>query len=316
MATAGSCFAQHIARHLRQAGLNYFVTETGNPFAPPDIVEKYGYGVFTARYGNIYTSRQLLQTIQRAYGVFEPIDDKWTGDGDCIVDPFRPRIQPGGFISIDEFELDREQHFCSIRDAIEHLDVLVFTLGLTETWFSRTDGAVFPICPGVAGGEYDETRYGFVNLTVADVVADLKEAIRYLRSKNPSCRVILTVSPVPLAATAIDRSVLVSTVYSKSVLRVAAEEIAALDPGIAYFPSYEVITGTYNRGSYFAQDLRSVTEAGVSHVMRLFLKHYAKGFEVHVDEAMVSDHDRNNAVRDSMGEALAVVCEEESLANF
>ena len=123
----------------------------------------------------------------------------------------------------------------------------------------------------MAGGEFDEAKHGFVNLTVADVVADLKEAIRYLRSKNPSCRVILTVSPVPLAATAINRSVLVSTAYSKSVLRVAAEEISAADPGISYFPSYEIITGHFNRGAYFAQDLRSVTEAGVNHChARLF----------------------------------------------
>jgi hypothetical protein len=71
-----------------------------------------------------------------------------------------------------------------------------------------------------------------------------------------------------------DRSVLVSTTYSKSVLRVAAEEVAAAHPGVSYFPSYEVITGNYTRGAYFAEGLRDVTEAGVQHVMRLFLNHY------------------------------------------
>lgn len=40
-----------------------------------------------------------------------------------------------------------------------------------------------------------------------------------------------------------------------------------------YFPSYEIITEKHSRGGYFAQDLRSVTEAGVAHVMRLFLYH-------------------------------------------
>jgi hypothetical protein len=44
---------------------------------------------------------------------------------------------------------------------------------------------------------------------------------------------------------------------------------------VHYFPSYEVITGAYTRGRYFAEDLRNVTEEGVSHVMRLFLSHAA-----------------------------------------
>ena len=90
VATAGSCFAQHIARHLRGSGFDYFVTETANPIVPAPIAEKYGYGIFTARFGNIYTSRQLVQTLHRAYGSFTPTDDVWVrGDG-RLIDPFRP----------------------------------------------------------------------------------------------------------------------------------------------------------------------------------------------------------------------------------
>ena len=94
-----------------------------------------------------------------------------------------------------------------------------------------------------------------------------------LRDVNPNARVIVTVSPVPLIATAENRHVLVSTTYSKSALRVACEEITRKYEFVEYFPSYEIITGSFNRGSYFADDLRSVTEDGVSHVMRLFLSH-------------------------------------------
>jgi hypothetical protein len=42
---------------------------------------------------------------------------------------------------------------------------------------------------------------------------------------------------------------------------------------VHYFPSYEVITGAFNRGAYYAPDLRNVLEDGVAHVMRLFLAH-------------------------------------------
>src|SRR5207302_10114864 len=67
VATAGSSFAQHIARHLRSAALSYLVTEAPHPLVPAELARKYGYGLFTARYGNIYTSPQLLQLLHPAY---------------------------------------------------------------------------------------------------------------------------------------------------------------------------------------------------------------------------------------------------------
>jgi hypothetical protein len=75
-----------------------------------------------------------------------------------------------------------------------------------------------------------------------------------------------------LAATAEPRHVWTSTTASKAVLRVAAEEIARR-PGVVYFPAYEIVTSPAARGGYFDDDLRSVSPAGVDHVMRLFFRH-------------------------------------------
>lgn len=277
VATAGSCFAQHIARYLANAGFNFLVTEDGHPLAGPQLAATYGYGVFTARYGNIYTARQLLQLFRRAYGEFEPVEDVWRDANGRCIDPFRPRIQPGGFACLEEFEADRAQHLRAVRRAFEELDLFVFTLGLTECWESRADGAVFPLCPGVAGGEFDDARHGFINLEVEDVVSDLLAFRDRLRAVNAAARMILTVSPVPLAATAEDRHVLVSTTYSKSVLRVACDRVTRDCADVAYFPSYEIITGSHSRGLYFAEDRRSVTEQGVAQVMELFLRHFTDG---------------------------------------
>lgn len=274
VATAGSCFAQHIARYLANSGYNYYVTEPGHPILPESVRKKNNYGLFSARYGNIYTARQLLQLVERAYGRFTPAESVWEQASDVFLDPFRPSAQPGGFISPTELELDRAQHLAAVRQMLETLDVFVFTLGLTECWISREDGAAFPICPGVEGGTYDPARHAFYNQTFEDVVSDMTQFLMLLARLNPAAQVILTVSPVPLAATARrDQHVLTATTYSKSVLRVAAETLASRFPQVAYFPSYEIITGSFNRGSYFAPDLRNVVEDGVAHVMGLFMKH-------------------------------------------
>jgi hypothetical protein len=310
--TAGSCFAQHIGRSLTANHFNYFVTETFHPLVWP-YADEYGYGLFSARYGNIYTSRQLIQLLKRAYGLFSPQEDLWQREDGRLVDPFRPRIQPNGFACIEEFHADRRQHFAAVRRAIEEMDVFVFTLGLTEAWVARVDGTVFPLCPGVAGGRFDSDRHAFVNLKVPEVVADLNEAHGFIASKNPKARIILTVSPVPLAATMEDRSVLVSTTYSKSVLRVAADELATSNLNVAYFPAFEIITGHYNRGAYFADDLRSIDKAGVAHVMRLFMKHYASGAQ---DPNVTPSQRKVKPTlthEQRMEEMVAVMCDEEML---
>ena len=324
VATAGSCFAQHIGRYLKAAGCAYLVTEPAHPLASAQAVRLTQYGLFSARYGNVYTARQLLQLFERAYGRFKPAEDMWAEGRGVFLDPFRPTIQPRGFNSQREFAIDRERHFRAVREMFETLDVFVFTLGLTEAWRARADGAVFPVCPGVSGGEFSATRHEFVNFELDAIVADMKAFVAGLRAVNAKARIILTVSPVPLAATAEPRHVLTSTIYSKSVLRVAAEMLTRAFDHVAYFPSYEIVASGF-AGDYFAADRRTVTEEGVSHVMRIFAQHYLKsGAEksgpltglVRRAVDMVRYGPQLSATAEAAGvqAALQAICDEEALA--
>lgn len=263
--TAGSCFAQHISRALQAQGYRYLVTEPG----PEDR----NYGVYPARFGNIYTARQLLQLFQRAFGLFEPAETAWR-IGARFVDPFRPQVEPGGFDSAEAMLDDRARHLDAVRKMFEQADVLVFTLGLTEGWVSQADGAVFPLAPGVAGEAPRPDLVQPRHFTVQEVVDDLNAVLKLVRILNPGLRVLLTVSPVALVATISDRHVLAATIYSKSVLRVAVEAVVRENPDVDYFPSYEIITGPQSRGRYFAEDLRNVLPEGVAQVMKIFGRHY------------------------------------------
>lgn len=309
IAAAGSCFAQHVARHLRARGFGFVDAEPAHPMLPDDIARSFGYGLFSARYGNIYTSRQLLQLLQRAYGMFSPIDDAWESAG-RFHDPFRPGIQPRGFATRREFEIDRARHLAAVRQVMEQADVFVFTLGLTECWVSREDGAAYPMCPGTIAGTFDPARHMLVNLDVDDVEADLAAFIDALRTINPGVKVILTVSPVALAATANDRHVLTANTLSKAVLRVAAER-ASRGKDVAYFPAYEIITCPSARASYLLEDLRSVSEAGVEHVMEVFFRHAAVAADgvAIPDDAGAGD----DAFIPRMKRLVDAVCEEEQL---
>ena len=275
VATAGSCFAQHISRRLSSIGYNYYVPESGSEYSSAERT-RLGYGVFSARYGNIYTVRQLLQLLQEAFDVRKKGVHSWSrGDG-RYIDPFRPNGEPDGFDSVDAVVFAREKHIAFVRELFLKSDVFVFTLGLTEGWCHLASGDIFPLAPGVTGGNYDPGVYGFVNFKIGDVTADMTEFLTLLKSVNSKVKVLLTVSPVPLIATFEDRHVLVATSYSKSVLRVAAETAKLDFPWVDYFPSYEIITGQFNMGRYYEPDLREINNAGVSHVMRCFVKNYTR----------------------------------------
>lgn len=315
--TAGSCFAQHVARFLAQAGFDFLVTELPHPILVDKIAAKLNYGLFSARYGNIYSTRQLRQLLERAYGLFKPLDNAWQRPDRRWVDPFRPQIIPGGYVTPREVDLDRDIHLEAVRRAIEQMSVFVFTLGLTETWYDKRDGAVYPLAPGVAGGRYDETIHEFRNLDVGEVAADLQWSLDFIRERNPAVKFILTVSPVPLNATALDRHVAVSTAYSKSVLRVAAEQVAQANALCDYYPSYEIITSPFTRSAYFADDAREIREEGVQHVMSLFLKHYAAVKSQQKPERKAKPRKPTAAeLRVGQAEALMqVLCDEEAIDN-
>lgn len=307
VATSGSCFAQHIARRLSTSGFNYFVPEQPPEGMSLEEAKASNYGVFSARFGNVYTTRQLLQLFDRAYDSKVYPVPAWALR-DRFVDPFRPQIQPDGFATIEEMEASRVEHLAAVRRMFEELDVLVFTLGLTESWIHRETGAAVPIAPGVSGGEWNPAHYTFHNLSVAEVIADLNSFIERLRTVNPGAKVLLTVSPVPLVASYVNQHVLVSTVYSKSVLRVAAAEAQQAHKDVFYFPSFEIITATANAHRYYDDDLREVKELGVDHVMRVFFRHMVEGTQSAPPSAPSADFIRREAA-----EASNVVCDEEAI---
>lgn len=273
VATMGSCFAQHLAKHIQSSGLNYYVAETVPLGMDEKEAKSRNYGVFSARYGNVYTVRQATQLFDRAFGFFSPVDDVWEKEGG-YVDAFRPQIEPDVFATADEVRESAKSHLQHVRDVFTQCDWLVFTLGLTEGWRSKQDGAVYPVAPGVSGGQFDLDKYEFVNFTAQEVQADLESLVLRLQKVNPNAWVLLTVSPVPLIATYEKRHVWVSTTFSKAALRVAADAVERQFDHVIYFPSFEIITSPTTGGRYYADDLRQVTELGVKHVMRLFSKHF------------------------------------------
>ncbi|MFH7340937.1 GSCFA domain-containing protein [Streptomyces sp. KHY 26] len=269
--TAGSCFAGHIGPALLREGMHWYDAEPPPPGLTEEARRARGYRRFSFRTGNIYTAAGLHQWFAWALGRRTPPAEVWRDADGRFHDPYRPAVEPDGFSSPGEALASREVTLDAIRRALAAADVLVFTLGLTEAWHDTTDGTVLPMCPGTVQGSFDPDRHRLRNHTVAEVQRDLTAAVALAREANPRLRAVLTVSPVPLTATATGAHALVATTHSKSVLRAAAGQLAAELEYVDYFPSYEIVTGFPYRAAFYEPNLRTVSADGVAFVMRHFL---------------------------------------------
>jgi hypothetical protein len=299
IATAGSCFAQHIGRHLQRSGALYLDFEPRPDFIPAAEAKRWGYETYSCRYGNVYTTRQLFQLAQEALTGRQPIDIAWLKNN-RYFDALRPSVDPVGYENPDDILRLRRAHLKAVAEMFTSLNVFVFTLGLTEVWESRQDGTAYPTAAGTIIGEHDSAKYQFKNLRYQEIYEDLKAFIELLRTVNPGARVLLTVSPVPLNATASPDHVMVASCRSKSVLRAVAADIVDDIPNVFYFPSYEIIASHPARGMFFEPDLRNVNEAGVNLVM----KHFFKAINAEIVEKNLDEDDDG------------VICDEEALDQF
>lgn len=279
VATAGTCLARFLGPHLQREGYNFLQAEP--PLSP-------GEPGYSARYGNIPTTRQLRQLMLGAYGLHRPAARAWRRPDGSYIDPLRPQIVPAGFATAGEVAASRAAHLAAVRRVFQDCRLFVFTLGSADCWLAP-DGTALPLPPSVAGAESHAGEARFATLSAAEMRQDLAEFVADLTAVNPAVRIILTVSPVPPSVTWQPGHILVAANEAVAGMRVAVAETAAAHANVAYFPSFDILTAPQHRARFLAADLRSVTVAGTAFVLRSFTKHVIRAPGA-ADEAPATDH--------------------------
>ncbi|KZK97254.1 GSCFA family protein [Pseudovibrio sp. Ad5] len=310
IAAAGSCFAQHISRHLKKHGYSVLDVEKAPPGLPENSHKRFGFSTYSARYGNIYTTRQLLQLAREVSGKFSPEHFIWEKDGK-FYDAFRPAVEPDGLDSPEEVSIHRRHHIKMVEKLFKEMDLFIFTLGLTELWMHEPTKTIYPTAPGTIAGVFSDEDYVFQNESYGQVLGafnDFQTELNEIRDGRPF-NVILTVSPVPLTATASDNHVLVATNYSKAVLRAVAGQLSTDNDHIDYFPSYDIVTNPRLHSTAFEENLRSVRAETVEYVMKHFFSEHPA-----IEAPAVVSASQSKA--DELLKDEDIQCEEELLEAF
>lgn len=265
--TIGSCFARNIETALIRAGIS-----------PIPVDCKFPSGVYQNDHPadwngalNAYTPHSMLDLItlpdradpMRA-GALDVSDGKWS-DLLCT-----------GMRTLTSAELDRTRRLLNeTYRRIAEADLVIITLGLTESWYDSFDDIWVNKSPALERSAHRQPdRYKFCNISGAmasDALARIVDVIG--RKTEGRARILFTTSPVPFAGTYTTRDVIVANAYSKATLLSAAVSIASKHSHVDYYPSYEMAT-MGPRPEVWEYDQIHVRQRYVERIVGRFLKHY------------------------------------------
>ena len=132
----GSCFAREIKQVLVKEGFSYVAEEIDHP-----ATKHAG-----AAWERLYNTFSMRQIFEYTFGKWSPDLRWWKAPvSGQVQDPYRRIIL---YEDLGSAEKDFENHRQCSRRVLERAEVLILTLGLTEIWEDRVDGAVICLPSG------------------------------------------------------------------------------------------------------------------------------------------------------------------------
>lgn len=181
------------------------------------------------------------------------------------------------------FKWESKEEQADTREKFLSFDGYIITYGLSEVWRDKESKGVF--WRGVPEDIFDSTKHECVSSTVKENIKNIKETIKLLQEHGPGKPIIITLSPVPLNATYLNRSCIVSDCVSKSILRVAIDESIKNLHDVYYWPSFEFVKWlpahsgekTFGgQGELKTLDSRHVSEWAVDKIIENFSNYFFK----------------------------------------
>jgi len=262
----GSCFARNVEKSLRQIGAQVTSSPTTLPVGRGAAAQSSLY--------NKYTVHSILNELRWALSG-APVDHSQYLIPDAGGRYFDMNVTQARDVTgtLDEMTAFRAAYNASFARAAE-ADVVILTLGLAECWYDTATGIYLNMAPSKPLLKHHPGRFEFHVLDYNDIYDALCEIEALLgRGRTDPPHMLVTVSPVGLAATFREQDALVANCYSKSVQRAAVEAFVTTHRA-SYFPSYEYITLSDNRFSWGDQDYRHVRQEAVDRIMADVLKLY------------------------------------------
>lgn len=263
--TIGSCFARNVEKSLLAAGCD--VPAARDCAIDYDLLARVPkQDVLGNGYLNKYNTHSMLSHLKIALSDPDDFPELVEVDNSRYYSTLTHNIRTMAYEEAIQFA----SYVRSIIQRVKDCDVVVITLGLNEVWYDSEKLVFVNGGPLPAIIKRNPERFGMFRAGVAKTVKVLEEIHSILKTYcGKEIRIIVTVSPVPMGKTFSDKDIISANSYSKSVLRVAAEEFTESDENRQYFPSYEIA---------MYSDPKEVWQADRGHVKSEFVSHIISNF--------------------------------------
>ncbi len=247
----GSCFAENISDWLVRRNFRVLTKDDSNSDA---YVVSMGEGMVN--------SFAILQQFE------------WAWENRTFSQPLWHGYKAEDFGYNEEIRLKTKSIF-------DETEVFILTFGLSEVWYDVPTGNVF--WRTIPKDVYDPERHKFRVSTVDENTANIRRIYELIRRHRPKAKIIVTLSPIPLIATFRDISCIAANMVSKSVLRVAIDQVWAehrSDGYLNYWPSYEIVMDVFRQP--LISDNRHPKKEVLNYVMTLFEHFWCIGDETNL----------------------------------
>ncbi|MFL1895059.1 GSCFA domain-containing protein [Aquimarina sp. 2-A2] len=141
------------------------------------------------------------------------------------------------------------------------------TLGTAWVYRLKAMDMVVANCHKIPQKEFDKEL-----LSVEEISQCLQNCLHFIRSINPECTIIFTVSPVRHS-----KDGFIENNRSKAHLLTAIHEVVSQEERLNYFPAYEIVMDELRDYRFYKPDMLHPTETAIQYIWERFM-------EVWIDE--------------------------------
>lgn len=251
----------HIESHIRPLQLKYSLLCLGSCFAI-HIGQKFvenKFDVLVNPFGTLYNPLSIFTLLQHALRR-EPLPPEAYLENQGI---FRHYYLHSDVSAIHQAQLKEktEEALEKCRTYLAKSECILFTLGTAYVYRHLATGLLAGNCHKMPASCFEKYM-----LQPEEISSSFTSLAAEIRGINPEAQFIFTLSPVRHLSDTLPMNGL-----SKSVLRVAIQQIADNVPDVSYFPSFELMIDDLRDYRFYKEDLVHPTDQAVDYIWQKFV---------------------------------------------
>lgn len=234
--TLGSCFAQNIGSKLN----DFKFAVNSNPF------------------GTLFNPISIFRLVNQA-ALREKIKPTGIVKNQDVYHHFDLHSDLSN-VSKDELLARANFQLKKLGDELSKTSVVIYTFGTAIVYELLETGQIVANCHKVSAKAFNRRM-----LNIDEIVHSFSLNYDLLKGINKNIRFILTVSPVRHQKESFEQNNV-----SKSILRVAAEQIRSKFDMVEYFPAFEIMMDELRDYRFYADDLLHPNAVAIDHIWEKF----------------------------------------------